>query len=182
MASTSSDSTAVLTTPHRGSREFDARAPIRIERDRSKVLLPTRALARRIDALATELDVDLVMLDPALPLGAIGRWLHHPYGVILHGAEVTVPGRIPIADSLLRRVLRDAEVVIAAGGYPAAEARRCAGSDLRTIIVPPGVETDRFIPLAEDERRSARRRFGFDPDARSSSVSADSCPARVSMC
>jgi phosphatidylinositol alpha-1,6-mannosyltransferase len=159
------ESTTVLTTPYRGANDFDAQQPIRIERDRSKVLLPTRALARRIDKLAAELDVDLVLLDPAVPLGIVGPWLERPYGVVVHGAEVTVPGRLPIAGSVLRRVLRGAEVVIAAGGYPAAEARRCAGIDLPTIIVPPGVDTDRFVPLGDGERKEVRRRLGFDPDA-----------------
>lgn len=159
------ESTTVLTTPYRGTNDFDAQQPIRIERDRSKVLLPTRALARRIDKLAAELDVDLVLLDPAVPLGIVGPWLERPYGVVVHGAEVTVPGRLPIAGSVLRRVLSGAEVVIAAGGYPAAEARRCAGIDLPTIIVPPGVDTDRFVPLGDGERKEVRRRLGFDPDA-----------------
>ena len=159
------ESTTVLTTPYRGAKSFDAQQPIRIERDSSKVLLPTRALARRIDRLAAELDVDLVLLDPAVPLGILGPWLERPYGVVVHGAEVTVPGRLPIAGSVLRRVLRGAEVVIAAGGYPAAEARRCAGVDLPTIILPPGVDTNRFVPIGKQERSEVRKRLGFDPDA-----------------
>lgn len=158
-------STAVLTTPHRGSPSFDAEAPFRIERDRARVLLPTRALARRIDALASDLDVDLVLLDPAVPLGILGPWLERPYGVIVHGAEVTVPGRLPVSAKVLGRVLRGARVVIAAGGYPAAEARRCAGCDLPTIVVPPGVDTTRFRPLRDDQRDVTRRRLGLDPDA-----------------
>lgn len=159
------ESTIVLTTAHRGATEFDEQQPIRVIRDRARVLLPTRSLARRVDRLAAELDVDLVLLDPAVPLGIIGPWLERPYGLIVHGAEVTVPGRLPIARSVLGRVLRGAEVVIAAGGYPAAEARRCAGVDLPTIIVPPGVDVDRFAPLEEDGRREARLRLGLDPDA-----------------
>ena len=159
------DSTAVLTTPYRGAREFDVQQPIRIERDSSKVLLPTRALARRIDRFAAELDVDLVLLDPAVPLGILGPWLERPYGVIVHGAEVTVPGRLPIAGSVLRRVLRGAQVVIAAGGYPASEAARCAGVELPTIVIPPGVDTQRFVPLPRHERSDVRRRLSFDPDA-----------------
>ena len=159
------DSTAVLTTPYRGASAFDALQPIRVERDRSKILLPTRALARRIDRLAAELDVDLVLLDPAVPLGILGPHLERPYGVVLHGAEVTVPGRIPVASSVLRRVLRGARVVVAAGGYPAAEARRCAGGDLPTIIVPPGVDVDRFSPLEAGDRAEVRQRMGFDPQA-----------------
>ncbi|MEJ6511338.1 MAG: glycosyltransferase family 4 protein [Actinomycetota bacterium] len=159
------DSTAVLTTPHSGADAFDAQQPIRIERDRAKVLLPTRALARRINALAAELNVDLVLLDPAVPLGILGKWLERPYGVVVHGAEVTVPGRIPLASSVLRRVLCNAHVVVAAGGYPAAEAHRCAGIELPTIVVPPGVATDRFVPLDAMAKRKARQRLGFDADA-----------------
>jgi phosphatidylinositol alpha-1,6-mannosyltransferase len=159
------DSTTVLTTPHRGWREFDEQQPIRVIRDRARVLLPTRALVRRVDHLAAELDVDLVLLDPAVPLGIIGPRLERPFGVIVHGAEVTVPGRIPIARSVLGNVLRGARVVIAAGGYPAAEARRCAGIDLPTIIVPPGVDIDRFVPLDPGARDVARDRLGLDPDA-----------------
>ena len=159
------DSTTVLTTPHEGSAAFDAEQPIRIERDRARVLLPTRALARRVDALATEVGADLVLLDPAVPLGIIGPWLEHPYGVVLHGAEVTVPGRLPGVAHLLGRVLRGAQVVVAAGGYPAAEARRCAGRDLPTVIIPPGVDTERFAPLDGVGRRAARDSFGLDPDA-----------------
>jgi phosphatidylinositol alpha-1,6-mannosyltransferase len=159
------DSTAVLTTPHSGADAFDAQQPIRIERDRAKVLLPTRALARRINALAAELNADLVLLDPAVPLGILGKWLERPYGVVVHGAEVTVPGRIPLASSVLRRVLCNAHVVVAAGGYPAAEAHRCAGIELPTIVVPPGVATDRFVPIDAMAKRKARQRLGFDADA-----------------
>ena len=159
------DSATVLTTPHEGSASFDAQQPIRIERDRARVLLPTKALARRVDALATDVGADLVLLDPAVPLGIIGPWLEHPYGVVLHGAEVTVPGRLPVLGRLLGGVLRGAQVVIAAGGYPAAEARRCAGRDLPTVIIPPGVDPHRFTPLGPDDRRTARIALGLDPDA-----------------
>jgi phosphatidylinositol alpha-1,6-mannosyltransferase len=159
------DRTTVLTTPRRGADRFDAAQPIRVERDRARVLLPTRALAQRIDRLAAEVDADLVLLDPALPVGFLGPRLERPYGVVVHGAEVAVPGRVPGSRTLLHRVLRDARIVVAAGGYPAAEAERAAGRALPTVVIPPGVDPDRFTPLGADERRAARRRFDLDPDA-----------------
>jgi phosphatidylinositol alpha-1,6-mannosyltransferase len=104
-----------------------------------------------------------VVLDPALPLGAVGARLRVPYAVVLHGAEVTVPARLPLVSAVLRRVIQGSALVIAAGGYPAREARRLVGRSMpETVIVPPGVDTARFRPPALDERVAARRRFGFD--------------------
>lgn len=157
--------TTILTTPRRGDRAFDAAQPVRVERDRARVLLPTRALVRRIDRLAAEVEADVVLLDPALPLGLLGPWLERPYGVVLHGAEVTVPGRVPGLRQVLGRVLRGACIVVAAGGYPAVEARRAARAPLPTVVVPPGVDPARFVPLDEHARREARIRLGLEPDA-----------------
>ena len=87
------EDTTVLTTAFDGAPAFDAAQPIRIERVGRKVMLPTRRLVREVDELAASVDADLVLLDPALPLGRIGPRLERPYGVVLHGAEVTIPGR-----------------------------------------------------------------------------------------
>ena len=106
---------AVLTTPYDGAQAFDAAAPIHVERIDQPVMLPRRSLVARIDETAERLGADLVLLDPALPLGHLGPKLARPYGVILHGAEITVPGRVPGARHALARVLRGAEIVIAAG-------------------------------------------------------------------
>ncbi len=159
-----SESFAVLTTRHADAADFDAEQPYRIERVEASVLLPTPGLIRRVDALADEIDADLVVLDPALPVGAIGPRLHLPYDVIVHGAEVTVPGRLPGSRQMLGHVLRGARHLIAAGGYPLAEAERAAGRTLRSTVIPPGVDTDRFVPLAERDRSLARRAFGIDDD------------------
>lgn len=153
------EGTTVLTTPYRGAARFDADQPFRIERTREPVLLPIPPLVTRVNRLATEVDADLVLLDPALPLGLVGPRLERPYGVILHGAEVTVPSRLPGTNRLLKRVLRGADTVIAAGGFPAAEGARAAGKALPATIVPPGVDVERFHPLTEEERWAARAAF-----------------------
>ena len=155
---------AVLTTPHADSAEWDAEQAYRVERTRQRVLLPTPSLIKRIDALADEIDADLVVLDPALPVGLVGPRLRRPYAVVLHGAEVTVPGRLPGLNLLLRRVLRGASLVIAAGGYPLAEGERAAGRELPSVIVPPGVDTERFRPLDAAARRAVRGRLGLPVD------------------
>jgi phosphatidylinositol alpha-1,6-mannosyltransferase len=159
---------AVLTTPYRGAAAFDAEAPLPIVRDRRPVLLPDPWLPRRISEVADAVGAGLVVLDPALPVGWIGPRLDRPYAVVLHGAEVTVPARLPGSRQALGRVLRGSTAVVAAGGYPAEEAARCVGgADLlpATTIVPPGVDLERFRPLDEDERKQARVDLGLPTDA-----------------
>ena len=151
----------VLTTPHTAAAAFDEAQPYRVVRDPSSVLLPTPALARRVRALASEVGATAVVLDPALPVGAIGPRLGLPYALVLHGAEITVPGRLPGSRQVLGGVLRGASLVIAGGSYPQAEADRAAGRALPTVLVPPGVDTDVFVPLGPTAKVAARRRLGL---------------------
>ncbi len=159
------DETCVLTTPYPGDEGFDRRLGFRVERTRERVLLPTRSLTRRIDALAAEIGAKVVFLDPMLPLGLLGARLHGtPYVVITHGGEVTLPGRTPGTRGLARRVLGRAAGIVAAGEYPAREAARAAGDGLSGVVIPPGVDSTRFRPLPPERRAEARARFGIDPD------------------
>lgn len=158
--------TTVMTTPYAGAASWDAAQAYRVVRRREQVLLPHRGLARDVDALAREVNADVIFVDPALPLGLIVPHLRAaPAVVILHGAEITLPGRLPTRP-LLRRVLGAAAGVVAAGGYPLAEAERAAGRSLPSVVVPPGIDIDRFRPSPDDDRRAARLALGLDPDAR----------------
>ncbi len=159
------DSFAVLTSPYAGADVFDAQQAFHIERTREPVLLPHPWMVQRINSMAREVGADLVVLDPALPLGLVGPSLQLPYDVVLHGAEVTVPGRLPLSKQTLGYVLRRARHIVAAGGYPAAEAEHAADRTLPITVVPPGVDTERFHPLTADERSAARADFGIDDDA-----------------
>lgn len=159
------DSFAVLTSPHAGAESFDAAQTFEIRRVREPWLLPHPLMVRRINDMAREIGADFVVLDPAVPLGIVGPRLELPYMVVLHGAEVTVPGRLPLSRFVLSRVLKNASHIIAAGEYPAAEARRAGGSTLPITVIPPGVDTQRFRPLNDEERKVSRREFGVSDDA-----------------
>ena len=155
----------VLTTRHDGDAAWDARQRFRVVRADERQFLPTASLARRIDALARDIGATVIVLDPWLPLGHLGPRLQAaPYAVVVHGAEVTVPGRLPGSRELGRRVMRGAAAVIAAGHYPAREAVRAAGIELRGVVVPPGVDVDRFRPRGPGDRAATRRAFGLDPN------------------
>ncbi len=155
----------VLTTPHAEAARWDRHQDLVVERSRRRVLLPTPGMVREIDRVAERAGADLVMLDPALPLGAVGPRLARPYGVVVHGAEIVLPGRLPGGRQALAHVLRGADLVVAAGRYPAAEAERAAGSELPTVVVPPGADVGRFVPLDAAARSRARARFGLADQA-----------------
>lgn len=158
---------AVLTASSDPDAErFDAEQRergVRIERTRSPMLLPTPVTRRHIRRMVAETGASLVVLDPALPLGLVGLFLGSvPYAVVLHGAEVTVPGRLPGSRIALASVLSHARLVICAGSYPANEARRAAHGRIGEVVeVPPGVDLERFRPLGEQERAKARASLGL---------------------
>ena len=160
------DRVTVLTTAHPDAAAFDADQAFPVHRWPGDVLLPRPQVGREIRRVAADAGAAVVMLDPALPVGLLGPWLGMPYGVVLHGAEVTVPGHLPVARSLLARVLGGAVSVVAAGGYPAAEGTRVARRELPMVVVPPGVDVDRFRPLAPDEKHRARAEAGLPAEGR----------------
>ena len=131
-------------------------------------------MARRIGA-------DLVVLDPVLPLGLVGPRLGLPYAVVIHGAEVALPGRLPGGRPLVSHVLRHSTLAVSAGGYPATEARRAVPrrTDAPGGGGPPGGRP-RAVPAAfpRAARATPVATSGFRPRARWWSASADWSRAR----
>ena len=155
------DKVVIYTTPHPDSESFDQKQTHKIIRSKQRVLLPTRQVANQIRSLAEVENIDFIMYDPAVPIGILGPKIGIPYGVILHGAEVTIPGRVPIARSLIANVLQHADLVVTAGDYSTKEAIRAAKQNLPVCVIPPGVDIDRFKPLDEQARSTIRERFNF---------------------
>ena len=159
------DDVVVHTTPYRGSATFDAQQAFTVIRSREPWLLPGPHLVRRVNRLAKRHGADLVVIDPALPAGLVGPRLDLPYAVVVHGAEVAIPGRLPGVQRLLRDVLDSAAGVIAAGGYPALECERALGRHLPAFVIPPGVDIERFRPASRHDRSLLRSRLGLRPEA-----------------
>ena len=159
------DDVVVHTTPYQASATFDAQQPFTVIRSREPWLLPGPHLVRRVNRLAKSHGADLVVIDPALPAGLVGPRLDLPYAVVVHGAEVAIPGRLPGVRRLLREVLDSAAGVIAAGGYPALECERALGRHLPAFVIPPGVDIERFRPASRHERVLFHSRLGLRPEA-----------------
>jgi phosphatidylinositol alpha-1,6-mannosyltransferase len=167
------DDVTVFTATYPGAQWWDQDQKFRVIRAREPVLLPQPFLARRARKVARRSGARAVVIDPAVPLGLIGPSLGLHYAVVLHGAEVTVPGRLPVSRQLLARTIRNASLVISAGNYPEAEARKAlrhrangeegAGSEHfpPVVQIPPGVDTERFRPLPQIDRAAARARLGL---------------------
>jgi phosphatidylinositol alpha-1,6-mannosyltransferase len=163
----------VLTARRHGSEWWDAQQKFRVVRSRAPVLLPHPLLARKVRRLAESVGAEAVVIDPALPLGLIGPYLGLPYALVLHGAEVSFPGRLPVSRQLLAKALLGASLWVAAGSYPEAEAKRAlsgrgggrsAGgpsSPPPSVVIPPGVDPGRFLPVPYIERLATRARFGL---------------------
>jgi phosphatidylinositol alpha-1,6-mannosyltransferase len=163
---------AVLTSssvPAGEAAAFDAGAGevgMRITRAPAGMLLPTAATVGLVRQVAAAEGADFLVVDPALPVGLAAPRMGLPYAVVLHGAEVTVPGRLPIARQALAHVLRRARLAVCAGGYPATEAHRAAGAGMPPVVeVPPGVDTRRFVPLDPGARAGARAELEVADDA-----------------
>ncbi len=157
----------VLTaSSHADAAAFDADAEVIVERVAARTLFfPTLHARRAIEAAIARHRPDLVLLDPAWPLGLLGPTLSVPYGVVVHGAEAAIPSRIPFVASSLRFVLKHAAVAICAGSYPEAVIRDNTGEYVPPIIqVPPGVDTMRFTPIDAPRRREVRAALGLGDD------------------
>jgi phosphatidylinositol alpha-1,6-mannosyltransferase len=153
------DDVCVYTTPYEGAAAFDAQQGYRVERSPEPWLGPFPHLVSRINTLAANHRAELIIVDPAVPLGLLAPHFDLPYAVVLHGAEVTIPARMSGSKQVLRRVLKNASFVISAGDYALAEAERCAGQSLKSVVIPPGVDTSRFVPHVGDARAAARAHF-----------------------
>ncbi len=156
----------VLAPAHADAAAFDASVPYRVERARSKVLLPGPSMVRRIERLAAECEADMVLLDPPLPLGLVAPRLTRPHGVFVHGG-VAVQARPPAVRQLLAAAVKSCSLVLAAGEFSGDELRRAAGRHTPPVhIVYPGVAVERFTVLSEAEKAAARRRLHLPVEGR----------------
>jgi phosphatidyl-myo-inositol dimannoside synthase len=164
-------STSVLTArSHPDSARFDAEARrfgLRIDRVDGRLLFfPTPAVLRAVRAACDKHQPDLVLLDPVWPLGLLGPRLGIPFGVILHGAEVAIPARLPMVRRRVASTLASASLVISAGHYPVLAAERSTRAALGHVVeIPPGVDCARFERADTNDRARLRRTLGLPEDA-----------------
>jgi phosphatidyl-myo-inositol dimannoside synthase len=128
-----------------------------VVRGNSRYMLPTAAVTESVIACARSFRPDAVLFGAPHPLPRIGPALRSaidvPFGVLSHGAEVTVPAAIPGPRHVVRRMLASADVRFAVSRFTADRVTRLSGQP--TVFLGAGVEIDTFAPAQDRSRRSA---------------------------
>ena len=131
------------------------------------LMLPEPTVATRMRRLITERDVDTVWFGAAAPLALLSP-LARSAGAerviaSTHGHEVGW-SMLPLARTALRRIGHDTDVVTYISAYTRRRFASAFGPDAALEHVPPGVDTERFVPdeVARAEMR-ARYRLGDRP-------------------
>ena len=164
-----SESFAVFTRPYsadiKNETAFDAEAPYLIKRSQKSFLTPRPFIAKEITDLANNFDADFLVFDPCVPIGDLGPKLGLPYAHILHGAEVSVPGKMPLVRQRLAKTLLHSDFIITASMWALREAKKiCDPKVLPTWhYIPPGVDIKRFVP--PKSKVKARSKFGASPNS-----------------
>jgi phosphatidylinositol alpha-1,6-mannosyltransferase len=149
----------VLTSKWRGWEQWDAPQAFPVVRHDTQVMLPTPAVRRQAVELFVEHGCTDVWFGAAAPLGLLAPALREAGArriiATTHGHEIgwaAVPG----ARALLRRIVRDVDVMTYLGDYTRsrlAEALDEQAAKLRRLA--PGVDTEMFSPQVDGSRRRA---------------------------
>jgi phosphatidyl-myo-inositol dimannoside synthase len=156
-------SLVVYASKWRDWEKFDADQPFPVIREDTSVLLPTPAVARRVEAIAQDFGCEQVWFGAAAPLGLLAAGLRERAGVrraiaLTHGHEAGWAA-LPGARALLRRIARGVDVVTYLGEYFHTRLSRVIG-DLTTLErLAPGVDNDAFSPSVSGA--AVRERYGL---------------------
>jgi phosphatidylinositol alpha-1,6-mannosyltransferase len=103
-------------------------APGDVHRGHRHFMWPTRRTRRWVRSHIDAFQPDVVFFGAPHPLAFMGPRLRRetgvPYGVLCHGAEVTLPAAFPITRQLVRWPLRRADVVFAVSAFTSGKVER----------------------------------------------------------
>lgn len=118
-----------------------------------RYMIPSRSVARSVMKAAEHFRPEAILFGAPHPLSRLGPGLRNamgvPFGVLSHGAEVTIPAAIPGARQVLGSMLAAADVRFAVSRFTADRVTRLSGKP--TEFLGAGVEVEAFTP-----RSSAR--------------------------
>jgi phosphatidyl-myo-inositol dimannoside synthase len=154
----------------KGSDVFDDEARVsgyEVVRHPGTLMLPEPSVAGRMRRLITQRDIDTVWFGAAAPLALMAPLARDAgAGRVIastHGHEVGW-SMLPLARTALRRIGTGTDVVTYVSRYTRGRFASAFGANAALEHLPPGVDTDRFVPdeVARAELR-ARYRLGQRP-------------------
>lgn len=154
------DSVVVYSSTWRGAAEFDAEQPFPVVREKTGILLPTPAVARRAAEIARAHDCDSVLFGAAAPLGLLAHGLRRTAAIrravgITHGHEIGWAA-LPGARGLLRRIARGNDVITYLGEYQRSRLDKALHGLTELKRLAPGVDVDKFHPGVDGSAIRAR--------------------------
>ncbi|UXA11397.1 glycosyltransferase family 4 protein [Mycobacterium sp. SMC-8] len=150
----------------KGAEDYDAVAAAtgyEVVRHPGTLMVPEPTVALRMRRLIQERDIDTVWFGAAAPLALLAP-LARAAGAqrviaSTHGHEVGW-SMLPLARTALRRIGNDTDVVTYISSYTRGRFASAFGPGAALELVPPGVDTDRFVP-DEVARAELRARYGL---------------------
>ena len=120
-----------------------------VRRGPRRFMWPTPSIRRWVERELSAFRPDAVLFGAPYPLPVLGprvrATLDVPFGVIGHGAEVTLPAAVPGLRWAFARTLAAADVRFAVSRFTKARLERLTGADVRYLGA--GVDTDVFTPV-----------------------------------
>lgn len=111
-------------------------------------MLPTSKVHALVAEEVRGFEPDAILFGAPHPLTPLGPKLRDefniPFGILNHGAEVTLPGAVPFVGRKLGRTLAQADVLFAVSRFTARNVERLSGQEC--VTVGAGVEVDTFTP------------------------------------
>lgn len=133
--------------------DADAEPDDRISRHASSFMWPTPAIADWVEKRAVTYAPDVILFGAPHPLPFLGPRLRErlgvPYGVLSHGAEVTLPAAAPGTRQVIAKALRDADVRFAVSRFTADRIQRLTGREV--VFIGAGVDITTFAPPPNGE-------------------------------
>jgi phosphatidyl-myo-inositol dimannoside synthase len=133
-----------------GAGEFDERQPFEVVRHPTSLMLPTPDVLRRARGIARAHGAEAVWFGAAAPLALLAEPLRRSTGIeralaCTHGHEVGW-AMLPGARQALRRIGQTVDVVTFVSRYTRSRFASAFGPMAALEHLPPGVDTDRFVP------------------------------------
>ncbi|WP_052868025.1 glycosyltransferase family 4 protein [Streptomyces niger] len=154
----------VYTSDEPGGAAYDSTLPFPVIRDRSRMLLPTPRVTRRVLEIARTHGCDRVWFGAAAPLAAMAPALRQG-GIrrmvaTTHGHEIWW-ARTPGARRVMRRIGEHVDVVTYLGEYTRRRIAPALGPRAELVRLVPGVDASAFRP-ADGQARQVRERHGIE--------------------